>query len=182
MICSLIQIVHGQTLGARFPELVETVNRILDGGQPTPEPTPTPSFEPYTVQVTTDCLNIRQGAGTNYAIVGQITDRGIYTIVEESTGNGASLWGKLKSGAGWIALDYTTKGGNTPEPSGYPLGLYVVNTPIGLNVRTGPSTDYEIIKAYTNGTRFDTYEIQGNWARTPSGWVCLDYCSLVYEY
>lgn len=172
----------GQTLGGRFPELVETVNSILDGEEPTPEPTPTPGFEPYTVQVTTDCLNIRQGAGTNYKITGQITDRGIYTIVDESTGNGASLWGKLKSGAGWIALDYTSKSGDIPQPTGYVLGKYVVNTPAGLNVREGAGTQYDIIKAYPNGQRFDTYEIQGNWARTPSGWVCLDYCSLVYAY
>lgn len=34
---------------------------------------------------------------------------GVYTIVEESTGAGASKWGKLKSGAGWVSLDYCTK-------------------------------------------------------------------------
>ena len=63
----------------------------------------------YKVKVTTDYLNIRKGAGTNYAIVGAITDGGIYTIVEEKSGTGAKKWGKLKSGAGWIALDYTKK-------------------------------------------------------------------------
>lgn len=31
MICSLVQTAHGQTLGGRFPELVEKVNYILDG-------------------------------------------------------------------------------------------------------------------------------------------------------
>lgn len=171
----------GPTLGARFNELADTVNSILDGGEPAPQPTPAPGFQPYTVQVTTDCLNIRQGPGTNYSLAGQITDRGTYTIVEESNGNGASLWGRLKSGAGWIALDYTSKGGSTPASSGYVLGKYVVNTPKGLNVRTSP-VNGNIIKAYPNGTRFDTYEIQNNWAKTPSGWVCLDYCSLVYAY
>lgn len=63
----------------------------------------------YKVKVTTDYLNIRKGAGTNYAIVGAITDGGIYTIVEEKSGTGAKKWGKLKSGAGWISLDYTKK-------------------------------------------------------------------------
>ena len=33
----------------------------------------------------------------------------VLTIVEESTGQGAALWGKLKSGKGWIALGYTEK-------------------------------------------------------------------------
>lgn len=64
----------------------------------------------------------------------------------------------------------------------YKLGLYIVNTPLGLNVRKGPSTNYSIIKTYKNGTRFDTYEIKNNWARTPSGWVCLDYCNLIRSY
>ena len=35
--------------------------------------------------------------------------KGIYTIVAEAAGPGATKWGKLKSGAGWISLDYVTK-------------------------------------------------------------------------
>ena len=61
-------------------------------------------FKPYIVRVTADVLNIRAGAGTSYAIKGTITDHGAYTIVEEKNG-----YGKLKSGAGWIYLDYTKK-------------------------------------------------------------------------
>jgi hypothetical protein len=63
----------------------------------------------YLVKVTTDVLNIRKGPGTNYGTNGAIRDKGTYTIVAESTGAGASMWGKLKSGAGWISLDYTKK-------------------------------------------------------------------------
>lgn len=63
----------------------------------------------YRVKVTVSALNIRKGPGTNYAITGTITDKGIYTIVEEKTGTGATKWGKLKSGAGWISLDYVTR-------------------------------------------------------------------------
>lgn len=65
---------------------------------------------PYQVRVLDDCLNIRSGAGTSYAKTGkQITDHGVYTIIEEAwVGN--TLWGKLKSGAGWICLTkYTQK-------------------------------------------------------------------------
>lgn len=63
----------------------------------------------YKVKVTTDVLNIRKGAGTNYATVGAIKDKGIYTIIAESTGKGATKWGQLKSEAGWISLDYCQK-------------------------------------------------------------------------
>lgn len=63
----------------------------------------------YLVKVTTDVLNIRKGPGTNYGTNGAIRDKGTYTIVAESDGPGASKWGKLKSGAGWISLDYAAK-------------------------------------------------------------------------
>lgn len=64
------------------------------------------NFTSYTVKVTAGNLNIRQGAGTNYPAVGFIKDKGIYTITEESDGVGATKWGKLGSGKGWISLDY----------------------------------------------------------------------------
>jgi hypothetical protein len=62
----------------------------------------------YQVKVTTEKLNIRKGAGTNYAIIGTITDKGVYTIIEEATGQGATSWLKLKSG-GYISADYVKK-------------------------------------------------------------------------
>jgi len=69
-----------------------------------------PSFQSYLVRVTASVLNIRSGPGTDHAIVGTITDRGTYTIVEESQGQGSRVgWGRLKSGAGWIALCLTER-------------------------------------------------------------------------
>lgn len=53
----------------------------------------------FQVKIVDDDLNIRSGAGSNYKIVGKITDHGIYTIIKTS-GN----WGFLKSKAGWICI------------------------------------------------------------------------------
>ena len=78
-------------------------------GEPAKSETAATPFESYRVKITTGDLNIRKGAGTNYAIAGAIRDRGVYTIVAESDGTGATKWGKLKSGAGWISLDYTKR-------------------------------------------------------------------------
>ena len=58
----------------------------------------------YTVKVTTDTLNVRSGPGTSYKVNTQVKKNEVYTIVETKNG-----WGKLKSGAGWICLDYTSK-------------------------------------------------------------------------
>ena len=65
-------------------------------------------FTPYTVKVSVTQLRIRSGPGTDTTAKGFIKP-GVYTIVEEASGHGATKWGRLKSGAGWISLDYATK-------------------------------------------------------------------------
>ncbi len=66
--------------------------------------------QPYIVRITADDgVNIRRGAGTNFSKVGAIGKGGAYTITYIRPGQGAKLWGRLKSGAGWIALDYTER-------------------------------------------------------------------------
>lgn len=73
----------------------------------------TTTFNPYMVRVDVKNLNIRKGAGTNYAICGSIKNKGTYTIVDEATGSGATKWGLLKAYKddrnGWISLDYCEK-------------------------------------------------------------------------
>ena len=66
-------------------------------------------FKSYKVKVTVDALNYRAGAGTENKVNGTITDKGVYTIVAEAQDSKGYTWGKLKSGAGWISLQYTKK-------------------------------------------------------------------------
>ena len=66
-----------------------------------------PSSVSYMVKVSIPDLNIRKGPGTNYGRTGKFTGVGSFTIVEERSGQGSAAgWGRLKSGAGWISLDY----------------------------------------------------------------------------
>lgn len=60
--------------------------------------------ESYLVKVTADTLNVRKGPDADQKITTVVKKNGIYTIVDEANG-----WGKLKSGAGWINLSYTTR-------------------------------------------------------------------------
>ena len=164
----------------RFLNLIRAELGQIQTSTPTQEPAQSTTTN-YLVRVTADVLNVRDGAGTNYRVNTTVRQNEVYTIVE-TQGN----WGKLKSGAGWICLDYAQRKDSTstttpPQANKYVLGLYVVNAS-GLNVRSGPSTGYGIKKVYARGTKFDTYEIKNNWARTPSGWVCLDYCNLLRKY
>lgn len=80
------------------------VKNKMNGATPKPAPSSKPTPQSYRVKVTADALNIRKGAGTQYPIVGCITDHGVYTIIDT-----CNKWGFLKSKAGWICLDYVKK-------------------------------------------------------------------------
>lgn len=71
---------------------------------------PAPTAVPFTVKVSIPNLRIRNGPGTNSAATGKFTGVGVFTITEVKDGPGSAKgWGKLKSGAGWISLDYAQK-------------------------------------------------------------------------
>lgn len=93
----------GNWLYSRLGKLAAEVTKQL-GGSPEKKST---SFK---VRVNIDDLNIRKGPGTNYARTGKYTGKGVFTIIEAKSGKGSDTgWGKLKSGAGWISLDYAKR-------------------------------------------------------------------------
>ena len=82
----------------------------------------------------------------------------------------------------------------------FSTGDYRVTDTSLLNVRTGPGTEYpkktykELTKnarsqiyewvrykanGYVMGVEFTVSEVKNNWGKTPSGWVCLDYCTKI---
>lgn len=69
-----------------------------------------PAAKGVKYKVTATVLNIRKGPGTSYGTSGTITDQGVYTIMEIKSGTGSKAgWGRLKSGAGWVSMDYMRK-------------------------------------------------------------------------
>ena len=141
----------------------------------------------YQVKVTANSgLNIRSGASTSYRRVGGYSKNSIVTILAESNG-----WGKTNKG--WICLAYTTKVSSSTtvrKVNSYTTGTYKVNCS-KLNVRTGPSTKYRIKSlkeltrsarnqgGYVRGVKCTVTKVVGNWGLTPSGYICLDYCTKV---
>ena len=55
-------------------------------------------------KITADALNVRSVPSMDGKINARVRKNEIYTIIEEKNG-----FGKLKSGAGWILLEYTKK-------------------------------------------------------------------------
>ncbi len=93
-----------------------------------------------------------------------------------------------------------TEANNTTGEKAYPKGDYRVTDASLLNVRTGPGTSYrkktyseftknaqsqiyELVRyksdGYVMGVEFTASQTKGSWGKTPSGWVCLDYCTKI---
>lgn len=120
------------------------------------------TFQPYTYSVNNYSVAIYANPNYQSSITGYITDRGTYTIVDESNG-----WGKLKSGAGWINFNEASDNGNfTYLGSGY-----VSTKSSGLNLRQAPSQNASVVTEIPKGTNVDVYSINAN------GWFYVQYGS-----
>lgn len=141
----------------------------------------------YQVKVTANTgLNIRAGASTSYSRVGGYLKGSIVTILAESNGFG-------KTDKGWISLVYTcryTTVAKNQTVQKYTVGTYKVNCS-KLNVRTGAGTKYRVKSlkeltrsarnqgGYVRGVKCTVTKVIGNWGLTPSGYICLNYCTKV---
>ncbi|WP_099330237.1 N-acetylmuramoyl-L-alanine amidase [Clostridium paraputrificum] len=151
-------------------------NAIVEGitGQVAQEkPVETPSTTSYTVKITADVLNVRAGAGTNYKVNTQVRKGEVYTIVGESNG-----WGKLKSGAGWISLKYTSK--NCPStPANKPNQTIKIGSKVkivGSKYATGQS-----IPSWVKDNVYTVQQIKGDRAliKEITSWVYTNDLKLV---
>ena len=141
-------------------------NAIVEGitGQVAPIK-PIPSTIGYTVKITADILNVRAGAGINYKVNTKVKKNEVYTIVEEKDG-----WGKLKSGAGWISLKYTSKNGPS-TPANKPTQTIKVGSKVkivGSKYATGQS-----IPSWVKDNVYTVQQIKGDRAliKEITSWV-----------
>ena len=94
----------GAGYGAKIVTILKAILATAGGASPAP------AAVPFKVRVTATDLRIRTGPGTDTAMTGKFTGAGVFTITEVKNGPGSAKgWGRLKSGAGWIALDYAQK-------------------------------------------------------------------------
>ncbi len=141
----------------------------------------------WTGKVIADELLIRSGPGTNYSILGYLTEGTAVTVTEKKSG-GALEWGKISKG--WICLNYVqlnSNGGSsstTPAPEQTPSGTVTgyANVQDWLRVRTGPGTSYAVagyLKPKEKVTITDRKTVGGTqWGKISNGWVSMDYIVL----
>lgn len=175
----------GEYLFSRHGQIADEVNARLNGDS-VEEETPEESAS----EVGSDGAIVRVGPGENYDVARTFAKAGTYTIVETKDG-----WGKLKSGAGWVALEdeKTEEKPSEPEkeeekPVEKPFEPYVVKVIIpNLNIRKGPGTGYDRTGRFTGVGRFTIVDAKNGdgsdsgWGKLKSGmgWISLDYTEKV---
>lgn len=134
--------------------------------------------------VVTTGLNVRSGAGTNYAKVGSLKSGDKVTIYETRT-VGTTKWGRIGTNR-WVSLTYvkldgsstgtTTDSSSTAEP-----GKGTVTTT--LNVRSGAGTSYSKVATLASGTAVtitETKNVNGvSWGKIGTNrWICMTYVKM----
>jgi GH25 family lysozyme M1 (1,4-beta-N-acetylmuramidase)/uncharacterized protein YraI len=127
-----------------------------------------PGGEPSTnwYKVTTAALNVREGPGTNYRVIGTFYLNDVIEGLIAST-DGAWIQARRQSDGliGWVSRAYliiTTPPDDTPPST---TRWHKVNTS-ALNVREGPGTNYKII-----GTLRSNEVVEELSVSTDGGWV-----------
>lgn len=140
-----------------------------------------------TVTVTNSYVNLRQGPGTSYTIVGEANKGDTFTITATATGNGYT-WGKYDGG--WLALMYTnydsvingtaSDTGSSGSTAASEMGT--VTSDDGLRIRSGAGTNNSIVGFLSYNERVEILDKQtvgsSTWGKISSGWICLDYVKL----
>lgn len=95
--------------GIDIDKLIKMAQEVAISKNATTTPTisKTERATPFKIRVSVADLNIRKSPSLNASKHGFIP-KGVYTITETKQADGYE-WGKLKSGTGWIALDFTKR-------------------------------------------------------------------------
>lgn len=105
-----------------------------------------------------DSCNIREGAGTNYNIIGIFPKNAYCVVLDEDTAG----WAHIQSGnvTGYIKTDYLFMGDEGYQKACELSQLTATVTAGSVNVRTVPSTDSEdtIIMEVTRGEQLEVVE------------------------
>ena len=105
-------------------------------------------------RITATTLNVRTGAGTDYALVeGAVKKQGDLVLVSEWKSDGNMMWGKIEEG--WIALPYVTFDGVT-SPEQTVQSIEIIQHPTKLSyvhkVETLDLTGGKLLVTYMDGT------------------------------
>lgn len=154
--------------GGRWNEFKNRLAVAINGAPVTPSNPEHDTMNKIMYVTANGGLNIRNGAGTKYSIIGGLAKNTQVTVYEMSNG-----WARIGNGK-WVCATYL-KEGSTPTVVVTAKTKYVkVNT--SLNIRIGAGTQYRITGSLKNGDKVAVYEEANGFSKIGDAqWVSSQY-------
>ena len=130
-----------------------------------------------------DYVNVRSLPGLDGTILGKLYDGCVGIVLDEVEG-----WCLISSGnvEGYVSAEYCITGEEAQALYAEVMQKIATVEADGLNVRSEPSTDSEVLKVLGNGSRVTVLEVQEDWVKvvcgTKEGYVSRDYVSVEMSY
>ncbi|MDF2613997.1 MAG: family 10 glycosylhydrolase [Clostridia bacterium] len=138
---------------------------------------------PKTGMITVNPLNIRSGAGTQYAVITKAVKGTQVTILSSKTG-----WYNIKlptGQTGWASAAYISAESSISKPAVQPASPVVTTkegivTASPLNIRSGAGTSYSLVTKAAKGTKVTILETKQGWYKVKmpdgkAGWASSNY-------
>lgn len=116
---------------------------------------------------TTAQLNVRSGAGTSYKKIGSLSKGAKVEIVSKLSNGWYKI--KYKNTYGYVSGSYVKLDSQQPQPGEDEKIIATGKTTAGLNVRSGPSSNYSKLGTLAKGTKVEVVE------RYSNGWYKIKY-------
>ena len=129
-------------------------------------------------------LNVRGGAGLNFAQIGTLNQGAKVTVFEQAVSDGL-IWGRINynNTTGWVCMTYITV--ESASTTGKGVMGTVARCYAKANVRSAPGTNNALVSTVNVGSRVEVFEIKTHanqkWGRIPQGWICMEYVLLDSE-
>ena len=125
--------------------------------------------------ITTSILNVRNQSSTNGSIVGQVYNSENYDYISEQQG-----WYEIElhnGKTGWVAGWFTSK--DHTDSSQDSSSSYVTLQYNGTHLRSGPSTNHQIVGSGKQGDQYNVLSTEGEWYKVSfkgkqafvAGWI-----------
>ncbi|WP_144477448.1 N-acetylmuramoyl-L-alanine amidase [Bacillus thuringiensis] len=168
---------HRMLAEGRWNNFIERVQNAYNCGSNNVAPTPTPpsSIGTGIAYIEGNNVNLRKGPGTGYGVIRQLGKGESYQVWGDSNG-----WLNL-GGDQWVYNDssyirYT--GGNVSapsKPSNDGIGVVTITADV-LRVRTGPGTNYGVVKNVHQSERYQSWGYRDGWYNVGGDqWVSGEY-------
>ncbi|MHA4244667.1 N-acetylmuramoyl-L-alanine amidase [Bacillus cereus] len=167
---------HRMLAEGRWNSFIERVqNAYNGGGKVTPTPIPPLTNGTGIAYIEGNGVNLRKGPGTGYGVIRQLGKGESYEVWGQSNG-----WLNL-GGDQWIYNDPSYIryiGGDAPAPSKSTndgIGEVTITADV-LRVRTGPGTNYGVVKNVYQGKKYQTWGYRDGWYNVGGDqWISGEY-------